>query len=74
MSQCFDLNLSQSEGILASAHFDGTIRMWSIRSGDMINEVKGIHDDVITCVRFTPDEKQFVTTSKYLLLVYVYYY
>lgn len=50
---------------MASAHFDSTIRMWSLKDGGMINEIKGIHDDLITCVRFTPDEKQFVTTSKY---------
>ena len=28
-------------------------------------DLKNIHDDQITCVRFTPDEKGIVTTSKY---------
>ena len=50
--------------MIASAHFDGTVRMWSGRSFEPINEFKNIHDDQITCVRFSPDEKTLVTTSK----------
>jgi WD40 repeat protein len=45
MSQCFDLNLSTSESTIASAHFDGAIRLWSNRSGDLIHELKQVHDD-----------------------------
>ena len=64
MSQCFDVHLSHSESILASAHFDGAVRLWSGRTFEPMSELKGVHDDLITCVRITPDEKCMVTTSK----------
>ena len=63
MSQCFDLNISISESYLASAHFDGAIRIWSLRSNELMHEVKNAHDNVVSCVKFTPDEKYFVSTG-----------
>jgi WD40 repeat protein len=50
--------------MIASAHFDCAIRLWSLRSGDLIHELKNIHDDLISSVRFTPDEKYIVSTGK----------
>jgi WD40 repeat protein len=35
-----------------------------LKGGEMVNEVKNAHDDIATCVKFTPDEKYFVSTSK----------
>jgi WD40 repeat protein len=63
-SSCFDINLSTQENLFASAHFDGAIRLWSVRSGDLAHEIKGAHDDQVSCVRFTPDEKYIVSTGK----------
>ena len=60
MSQCFDLNMQLSETYVASAHFDGTIRIWSIKTGELAQEIKGAHDDIITSVKFTPDEKYVI--------------
>jgi WD40 repeat protein len=64
MSQCFDLDISVSESTIASAHFDGAVRLWSTRSGELFHEMKSCHDDIISCVRFTPDERYIVTTGK----------
>ena len=64
MSQCFDVSLSHSESYIASAHFDGSVRIWSGRTFEGVQDLKGVHDDLITCVRYTPDEKQIVSTSK----------
>jgi len=63
-SSCFDLNMSLQENMFASAHFDGSIRMWSVRSGELSAEIKNAHDEQISCVRFTPDEKYIVSTGK----------
>jgi WD40 repeat protein len=63
-SSCYDLNLSLQENNFASAHYDGTIRLWSVRSGDLTAEIKQAHDDQISCVRYTPDEKYIVSTGK----------
>jgi len=45
MSQCFDVGVSVSEAYLGTAHFDGIIRLWSVKSGDSLHEVKNAHDD-----------------------------
>ena len=44
-SSCFDINVSLQENTFASAHFDGSIRIWQVRGGDMIHEIKQAHDD-----------------------------
>jgi WD40 repeat protein len=56
--------LTQSENHIATAHFDGSVKMWAGRTWEMTHELKNIHDDQISCIRFTPDEKYFVTTGK----------
>lgn len=64
MSECYDLDICRSESLIASAHADGNIRMWSGRTFEKIREVKNAHDDLITCVKITPDENYIVSTSK----------
>ena len=44
-SSCFDINVSVKENLFASAHFDGIIRLWSVRSGELASEIKAAHDD-----------------------------
>lgn len=63
-SSCYDLHVSLQENNLASAHFDGSIRIWSVRSGELIQEIKGAHDDQVSCVRFAPDERTLISTGK----------
>lgn len=38
-----------------SGHKDGNVRLWSIRDHSSIKEIKDIHDDSITSVKFMPD-------------------
>lgn len=63
-SSCYDLNLSPQENQFASAHFDGSIRLWAVRTGELVSEIKQAHDDQVSCVKFTPDEKYLVSTGK----------
>ena len=63
-SSCYDINLSVQENLFASAHFDGSFRLWSSRSGELATEIKSVHSDQISCARFTPDEKYIVSTGK----------
>ncbi len=53
-----------SESSIATAHFDGAVRLWSSRSGELYHEIKQAHDDLVSCVRFTPDERYIVSTGK----------
>lgn len=63
-SSCFDINVSVQENNFASAHFDGSIRIWNVRGGEMVQELKNAHDDQVTCVKYTPDELYIVSTGK----------
>ena len=63
-SSCYDVNVSLQENLFASAHYDGAIRLWSVRSGELSTEIKTAHDDQISSVRFTPDDKYLVSTGR----------
>jgi autophagy-related protein 16 len=39
-SSCFDIHISVQENNFASAHFDGSIRLWSVRGGELVHELK----------------------------------
>ncbi len=43
-SSCYDINLQLQENFFASAHADGSIRIWSVRGGDLIKEIAKAHD------------------------------
>jgi WD40 repeat protein len=58
------VNVSLQENLFASAHFDGSIRLWNLRSGELIHDIKQAHDDQVSCVRFSPDETQLISTGK----------
>ena len=62
-SSCFDISISRTENMMASAHYDGAIRLWSTRDSKQIKELKDVHDEQITCVRFTNDGHYCVSTS-----------
>jgi WD40 repeat protein len=64
ISSCFDLSVSLQENLFASAHFDGAIRLWNVRGGELAHELKQAHDDQASSVRFTPDELYLVSTGK----------
>ncbi len=49
------IDISLSDSVIASGHRDGSIRLWGIRDSKMIKEVKDIHDDSITSMRYLPD-------------------
>ena len=50
--------------MLASGHLDGHLRMWSIRTNELIYEFKDLHEDAITSCTITPDEKAILTNSR----------
>lgn len=63
-SSCFDINVSVQENLFASAHFDGIIRLWSVRSGSSPPRSRPLTMTRFLVSRFTPDEKYIVSTGK----------
>ena len=39
--------------LLVSAHYDGAVRIWDASTGNMVNEVKGVHTQPMTAVTAT---------------------
>ncbi len=49
--------------MLTSGHLDGGLKLWSIRDGKLITEMKQLHDEQITSVLNFPDGKYIITNS-----------
>ena len=62
-SNIFGLAFSQDGNILAAAPNDGTIRLWDIESGEMIQVLSGT-STVPRSMSFTPDNEYLVTGSR----------
>lgn len=49
-SSCNSLALTSDGTLIASGHFDGTLRFWDVRSGKQAHDVAGLHSQQITSV------------------------
>ena len=54
-SEPTSIDVSISDSVVVSGHKDGNVRLWSIRDHSLLKEIKNIHDESITCVRYMPD-------------------
>lgn len=45
MSQLFDLNVSVSESYYATTHLDGSLKIWQLRTGEVITDLKNAHEE-----------------------------
>ncbi len=53
-----------SDSVAVSGHKDGAIRFWNIRDHSLMREIKGIHDDSISSIKYLPDTNQIITNSR----------
>jgi len=58
------MDISRSESHLVTGHNDGSIKLHDPRTKDPANKIQDAHADPVACVRFTPDERYIVSTSK----------
>jgi autophagy-related protein 16 len=58
-SVVFDANEQQAY----SGHFDGAIRAWDLRAGNVARETK-VHNGLITAVFDTPNQNEILTNSR----------
>ena len=63
-SGIYSLDIAQSDSVAVSGHRDGTLRFWNIRDNQLIHEIRGVHDDLISSVCYLPmDNGNKVVTS-----------
>lgn len=61
--ELFSIDVSRDGQLLATGGSLGVLRIWSYSEGVCLVEHSG-HSNTITCVKFTPDSKQLVTTGR----------
>ena len=63
MDKIFNIDLVDSEVILASTHHK-QIRFWSCKNeGKVVHTIENAHGSIVTCARFTPDENLVISTG-----------
>jgi autophagy-related protein 16 len=59
-----DLETSKISNSIVSAHFDCAIRMFDLRTYDMVKEISKAHDNQVTSVNISRDDTYIVTCGK----------
>ncbi|KAI3424821.1 hypothetical protein D9Q98_008207 [Chlorella vulgaris] len=67
-SSCNSLALTGDGSLVASGHFDGTLRFWDMRTGKQSHEVAGLHSQQITSVTVGLSGELVLTCGKDNLL------
>jgi autophagy-related protein 16 len=62
-SSCNDLALNSTSSVIASAHFDGSVRLWDARQGEVIRELN-VHQKPITSCCMAPSGRAILTLSR----------
>ena len=54
-----------SDSVAATGHRDGGVRLWSIRDSKLIQEIRGVHDSLVSSCQYNPgDGNQLITSSR----------
>jgi autophagy-related protein 16 len=51
-------------GLLATAHFDGHVRLWALPKGELLHDLSELHSQQTTSVDFSADNKYLLTNCK----------
>ncbi|CBN80137.1 conserved unknown protein [Ectocarpus siliculosus] len=69
-SKCNAVDVSHSwkdskgtNAVVVSGHMDGAVRLWDMRSGSCAHQLKGLHTDHVTSVRFAPGRANLLLTN-----------
>ena len=47
-SGVFSMDIAMSDSIAVSGHRDGSLKFWSIKDGKLMQEMKGVHDALVS--------------------------
>ena len=64
-SSVYSLDVAMTDSIVASGHRDGAVRLWNIRDAKLVQEIKGVHDSIVSSCQYIPGNgNQIVTSSR----------
>jgi WD40 repeat protein len=64
-SSCFSMDTTNEDNLVVSGHLDGTLRLWSVITGQLVHQIKDLHDGLITSVSISNDNQYVLTNSQY---------
>ena len=62
-SGVYSLDVAMTDSVVASGHRDGSVKLWSIRDSKMLQEIKGVHDSVISSCQYVPGDGNLLVTA-----------
>jgi WD40 repeat protein len=62
-SGVYSLDVSMTDSLIASGHRDGSIKIWSIKESKVVQEIKGVHDNIISSVNYHPADGNIIFSS-----------
>ncbi len=64
-SGVYSLDVAMTDSVVATGHRDGGVRLWSIRDSKLLQEIKSVHDSLISSCQYIPsDGNQLITSSR----------
>lgn len=63
-SSCNSLGIAPYGNILATAHMDATIKLWSVETGEPMHSFEGLHESQVTCCEFSADGTLIISNSR----------
>ena len=64
-SGVYSLDIAMTDSVAATGHRDGSVRLWSIRDSKMMQEIRNVHDSLISSCQYNPgDGNQLITSSR----------
>jgi WD40 repeat protein len=63
-SSCNSLSVSSHSGLIATGHLDGHVRIWALRSGELMKDLDELHTQQVTSVEFSKDGYTLLTNSR----------
>ncbi len=64
LSSCNAIDVDCCDSMVAAGHLNGGVSIWHLDSGDKVLELKGVHDEPLTSVRFSYDRNYLLTNSR----------
>lgn len=64
LSSCNAVDIDCCDSMVAAGHLNGGVTIWQLDTGEKVLELKSVHDEPLTSVRFSYDRNYLLTNSR----------